>query len=215
MESSELPPESLRVAVFAKAPVAGAVKTRLAPVLGLAGAARLHAWLVHRALEAALEAASGDVELWCAPDESHPFFAECAAAHGVRLRAQRGDDLGARMSDAFATAHREGAALVLVGSDCPALGAAAIAEAARALDRHAAAIAPAEDGGYGLIALARPCPQLFEGIAWGTATVMAETRRRLDAAAIAWRELARTWDVDRPEDYERLCREGWLPAELA
>lgn len=215
MESSERPPESLRVAVFAKAPVAGAVKTRLAPVLGLAGAARLHSWLVRRALEAAREAAAGDVELWCAPDESHPFFAECAAAHGVRLRSQEGGDLGARMSHAFATAHGEGAAMVLVGSDCPALGAAQIDEAARALGDHDAAIAPAEDGGYGLIALTRPCPRLFSDIAWGTATVMAETRRRLAAAAVAWRELPRTWDVDRPEDYERLRREGWLPAELA
>jgi rSAM/selenodomain-associated transferase 1 len=215
MESSARPLDPVRVAVFAKAPVAGTVKTRLAPVLGLAGAARLHALLVDHALAQAVAAAVGPVELWCAPDASHPFFAECAARHAVRLREQSEGDLGARMARAFATARREGSSLVLVGSDCPALDGAAIAAAAHALSGHAAAIAPAEDGGYGLIALAQECPALFEGIAWGTATVMAETRCRLEASRLKWLELPRTWDVDRPEDYARLRREPRWTAELA
>jgi rSAM/selenodomain-associated transferase 1 len=205
----------LRVAVFAKAPVAGTVKTRLAPVLGLEGAARLHARLVEHAIGEAVAADVGPVELWCAPDASHPFFAECAGRHGVRLRAQCEGDLGRRMAHAFATVRAEGAALVLIGSDCPALDHAAIGAAARALSDHPAVIAPAEDGGYGLIGLAQECAAAFEGIAWGTATVMAETRRRLDAAGLRWHELPRTWDVDRPEDYARLQREPKWIAELA
>jgi rSAM/selenodomain-associated transferase 1 len=215
MESSARPPDPVRVAVFAKAPVAGTVKTRLAPVLGLEGAARLHARLVDHALREAVASAIGPVELWCAPDTSHPFFAECSVRHGVRLRAQCEGDLGRRMANAFETVCAEGAALVLIGSDCPALERNAIAAAARALASHDAAIAPAEDGGYGLVALARPCAPLFEGIAWGTATVMAESRRRLDAANMQWCELARTWDVDRPEDFARLQREPQWAAELA
>ena len=215
MESSAPRPDSVRVAVFAKAPVAGQVKTRLAPLLGREGAARLHARLVHHALGEARSAAIGPVELWCAPDTSHAFFAECARQFDVRLRAQGEGDLGARMARTFAAVHAEGAALVLVGSDCPALGRDGIRAAADALAESDVAIAPAEDGGYGLIAMARCAAPVFEGIAWGTSTVMAETRARLDRAGIAWRELPRTWDVDHPEDYERLCREPWWAGATA
>ncbi|HEY4999419.1 MAG TPA: hypothetical protein VII36_09755, partial [Usitatibacter sp.] len=63
----------MRVAVFAKAPVPGAVKTRLAAILGLDGAAGLHCGLVRHALSVARLSRVGPVELWCAPDETHPF----------------------------------------------------------------------------------------------------------------------------------------------
>src|SRR5437868_3801239 len=106
------------VAIFARAPVAGAAKTRLISRLGAEGAAALHARLVERALSQALAAGLGEVTLWCAPDASHPFFADCAARFGVRLRAQRGADLGARMLHAFEVAQGP---LILIGSDCPML----------------------------------------------------------------------------------------------
>src|SRR4051812_44749700 len=215
MGSNGLPPDRMRIVVFAKAPVAGAVKTRLAPVLGREGAARLHARLVLHALAAAHAARAGAVELWCAPDCSHPFFEGCAGQWPLRLRRQQGASLGERMRHAFDTLEAEGTGAVLIGSDCPALGAAEIAAAATALASCDAVIAPAEDGGYGLIGLSRAIPRLFDGIAWGSATVMADTRERLQASRAAWRELPRTWDVDRPEDYERLCREGLLEGETA
>ena len=69
--------------------------------------------------------------------------------------------------------------------------------------------APAEDGGYVLVGLARPVAPLFEGIVWGGSTVMAQTRERLAASRLAWKELATLWDVDRPEDVARLERAGW------
>ena len=69
---------------------------------------------------------------------------------------------------------------------------------------------PCEDGGYALIGLSRADRRLFEDIAWGGDTVMAETRRRLAALGWQWRELDTLWDVDRPEDYERLVAERLL-----
>ncbi len=75
-------------------------------------------------------------------------------------------------------------------------------------------VAPAEDGGYALIALARPCPFLFSDIPWGEASVMQQTRERLARAKLSWLELATLWDVDRPEDYQRL-RESAIPVEAA
>lgn len=188
------------------------MKTRLAPLLGAQGAARLHEALVRRALETAARAAAGPVELWCAPDARHPFFASCAADFGARLREQRGPDLGARMAEAFRAALCDNAPLVLIGSDCPALTPGALREAGKALETHAAVFAPAEDGGYVLVGLAGPDRGIFDGIEWGRSEVMARTRARLRAAELSWKELATLWDIDRPEDYARLEREGLLQA---
>ena len=175
------------VIVFAREPRAGRVKTRLIPLLGAAGAARLHARLVRRALATAREARLGRVELW-------------------GLRRQRGADLGARMLHAFRHGLRRAERVILIGADCPALGAPALRQAARWLAGGAdAVLAPAEDGGYALIALRRISPRLFDGIAWGGAQVMAQTRARLAALGWRWRELAEMWDVDRPEDVPRLA----------
>jgi hypothetical protein len=210
MTSSAPRPDRVRIAVFARAPVAGEVKTRLIASLGPEGAAQLHARLVRHALACASAAGVGPVELWCAPDTSHPFFARSAAEFGVSLHAQPGGDLGSRMAHAFRAALGENAALVLIGSDCPALTPEALRSAAAALATHEAVIAPAEDGGYVLVALSRPDPGIFSGIAWGGSDVMAETRVRLERAGIRWKELETFWDIDRPEDYSRLEREGLL-----
>lgn len=215
MTSSAPRAEGAGVAVFAKAPVPGLVKTRLAGLLGEDGAAGLHAGLVRHALATALASGVGEVELWCAPDERHEFFARCAAEFGTRLRVQRGDDLGARMACAFDDAFARGRRLVLIGSDCPALEPGDLAAACAALGVDDVAIAPAEDGGYVMVAMARPAPAIFDGVAWGTAAVMRQTRERLAAAGIGWRELATRWDVDRPEDYARLQREGLLREVLS
>jgi uncharacterized protein len=215
MTSSAPRPEAPRVAVFAKAPVPGQVKTRLAGLLGEDAAAGLHAGLVRHALATAVAAGLGEVDLWCAPDERHDFFARCAAQFGAQLHAQRGADLGARMSAAFDATLALGRPLVLIGADCPALCAADLRAAAAALDSHDVAIVPAEDGGYVLIAMARALPQIFAGVAWGTSRVMAETRERLAAAGASWIELATSWDVDRPEDFDRLRREGLLQEVLS
>jgi rSAM/selenodomain-associated transferase 1 len=203
-------PEAARIAVFAKAPVPGTVKTRLAGVLDPASAAALHAGLVRRALATAVESAAGAVELWCAPDEHHPFFAQCARDFGVALRRQEGADLGARMAGAFARTFGEGAALVIIGTDCPGLDARDLREAVRALRDADAVLAPAEDGGYVLVGLARPVASIFEAMPWGSAAVMESTRERLRHAQVGWREMRTFWDVDRPDDYARLQREGWM-----
>ena len=200
------------MAVFAKAPVAGTVKTRLAAVLGADAAASLHAGLVRHAIATAVQARTGPVTLRCLPDTSHPFFERCRDESGVALEPQRGADLGARMLDAFTAA---GGPLLVIGADCPALTPDHLRAAAAALEAKDAVLIPAEDGGYVLLGLARPIPGLFEGVAWGTAAVMAQSRERLAAARADWIELAALWDVDRPEDYARLQREGLLAEVLS
>jgi rSAM/selenodomain-associated transferase 1 len=195
--------ERTGIAIFAKAPVPGYAKTRLAPVLGAKDAAALQAELIERTVATALAAGLGPVSLWCAPDRSHPAFARMAAAHGVRLYDQQGTDLGARMAAAFAALTPE-RPLLLIGSDCPALTPDHLRVCADALaGGDDAVFLPAEDGGYVLVGLKRPRPDLFAGIAWGRATVMEETRALLRAGRLRWSEPATLWDLDEPGDYRR------------
>jgi len=199
---------SCRIVVFAKAPEPGKVKTRLIPALGEAGAAALHRRLVIHSLRAAQEADLGPVELWCAPDTRHAFFAECERDFGVSLHSQCEGDLGARMRRAIETILERAKRAILVGSDIPALSAQYLRDAERALSgARDVVIGPAEDGGYVLIGLERSDPELFRDIPWGEPEVLAETRGRI--AALRWRcfELPALWDVDRPEDLERLPEE--------
>ncbi|APV49530.1 hypothetical protein BWI17_07460 [Betaproteobacteria bacterium GR16-43] len=209
------PRRGVRVAVFAKAPVPGQVKTRLSLLLGADGAAALHTGLVRRALATAVASRLGPVELWCTPDETHPFFERCAAEYGLVLQRQVGEELGARMRSAFEHGLAAGDGVVLIGSDCPVLEPGDLRAAATAIESHVAALAPAEDGGYVLVALSRAVPELFSDIAWGTAEVMGRTRNRLAQLGIAWKELPMRWDVDRPEDYARLQREGLLAGVMS
>ncbi len=196
--------ELVAIAIFAKAPVAGAAKTRLIPALGPAGAARLHRRLVQHTVLTAHRAQLGPVTLWCAPDTRHRFFRALTRRHGLERTAQVGRHLGERMHHAFER-HCPRGPLLLIGTDCPALTPAHLRHAAEALrDGVDAVFSPAEDGGYVLVGLHRPERRLFENVAWGGAEVMAQTRRQLDATGLAWRELDTLWDVDRPEDLPRL-----------
>jgi rSAM/selenodomain-associated transferase 1 len=199
----------IAVALMARAPEPGRAKTRLIPRLGATGAARLHAALTRRALgEIARSGLSA--ALWCDPDVDHPFFAECADEFGVKLRAQSRDDLGARMLGIFRQADGP---LLLMGSDCPTIDAALLRSCAEALARVQAVFLPTLDGGYGLVGLARPFPEIFDDMPWGTDAVMAITRRRLQRLGVVWEEPAEIWDVDTPDDLGRLAATGFsIPA---
>lgn len=197
--------------VFARAPVAGAAKTRLIPLLGAAGAAALHGRLITRALATARAAQPAALALWCAPDAAHPLLQSAAQHYAAVLQIQSGADLGARMAHAFAATLQHASCAICIGADCPALTTQHVHDAAAALRAgNDAVFVPAEDGGYALIGLTRPQPRLFAGIAWGSAQVMAQTRDRLRECNLRWRELETLWDVDRPEDYHRLQQSGLL-----
>jgi rSAM/selenodomain-associated transferase 1 len=194
-----------RLIVFSKAPRPGAVKTRLIPLLGKAGAAALHKALVEHTLVIAQRSRYGRLELHCAPDASDPFLRDCASRYGASLASQAAGDLGTRMAMAFEQALARSEHVILIGTDCPVLSQNHLEDAGRALGSGADAVfAPTEDGGYALIGLARCDARLFSGIAWGEDSVMNQTRKRLSELGWRWRELETLWDVDRPEDYLRL-----------
>jgi len=201
------------VLVFARAPVAGNVKTRLIPLLGDHGAAALYRSLVERALSVARGSGVGPVELWCTPTTDDDFFVSCRDRFKVALHLQSEGDLGARMLHAFEDALTRSRHVLLTGSDCPSLTAADLRAAARALrEGRDAAFGPTDDGGYVLVGLSHAMPALFDAMTWGTAAVMEETRQRLRNLGWHWHELPMHWDVDRPEDYQRMVRDGFLTA---
>ena len=201
------------IAIFARAPVPGRAKRRLVPALGEEGAADLQRRMTDRAVAAAAAARAGRVSLWCIPDCRHPSFRTLAARHRIRLRVQRGHDLGERMGAAMRRLLERHPFALLAGSDCPALGAAAFRQAAEWLDGGAdAVLAPALDGGYVLIGLRRFEPSLFADIPWGTDRVLAETRRRFGALGWDWRETEPLPDIDRPEDLVHLGPDLAVPA---
>ena len=183
---------NIPVIVFSRAPVPGRVKTRLAACLGAWRAAHLHMRLTRRALRTAREAACGPVELHVTANHAAFDF------YGSKFL-QKGNDLGERMYRALRR-HRRA---ILIGSDCPALTARDLRRAARLLCAgYRVVLLPTEDGGYALIAAQHAPRAIFEGIAWGESRVFDETVKRL--GGIRWRRLRTLWDVDRPEDIERL-----------
>ena len=193
--------------VFARAPVPGRVKTRLIPLLGPEGAARLHQRMLEKTLRTAWDAGLGTVELHCTPGIRHAGFKSLKLEFGIGLRAQGRGDIGERMHRAFARALRRHPYVLLMGSDCPALRRSDLRAALRALRAGAdAVLSPAEDGGYPLIGLRRVSRRLFDGVAWGSGRVLEQTRDRLARLGWRWKELRTLWDVDRPEDVARLRR---------
>ena len=193
------PLEPVTIAVMAKAPVPGRAKTRLIPDIGAHAAAVLAERLTARAVETAVAADTGPVSLWCTPDPDHPTFQTLAYRHPLTLWAQPDGDLGDRMLACAV----QGPTLV-IGSDCPALTPKHLRDAARALRDADVVLIPAEDGGYVLIGTRALQPELFEPMAWGTDTVLAETRERIAALGLSAVELATLWDVDTESDLARL-----------
>lgn len=202
---------TLRVVVMSKSPRPGMAKTRLAPALGAEGAARLAARMLQHTLAQAVAAGIGPVVLSAAPDEHDDLLREAAAAAGATLAAQGDGDLGARMARAAAAAHAAGQAVLILGTDAPALDATVLRHAAEALRAgDDVVLVPAHDGGYALIGLARPLPAVFDGIAWSTPRVLAQTQAAAAACGARVTLLAPVQDIDEPADLAHLPSD-WRP----
>ena len=197
--------------LFARAPVPGLVKTRLAAVLSPEGAAGLYRAFLEDASRVYVEPEWSSA-LYADPDPDEPSLVAIFGSPWRRERQQEGD-LGVRLIGAFEAERSRGANAVLaVGSDHPALPRQSLRELFRAVaSGEDAAVIPARDGGYCAIALSRRAsPEtLFRGIPWSTDATLSVT---LDSARRAGLRVAiaeAAYDVDRPEDLE------WLATDLA
>ena len=191
-----------RLLILSKAPDAGAVKTRLVPLLGTTGAASFYAALLHTCIDRLVAAALCPVDLWCTPTTSHPFFTGCQQQYGVQLQQQTAGDLGQRMENALGQTLQQSGYAVLVGADCPGLAITDIEETLQALEQGAdVVLGPALDGGYYLIAMRSQHAFLFEDMPWGSTDVLRLTEDRLRRHGLCWHRLLPRRDLDTPDDY--------------
>jgi len=196
--------------LFARPPVLGRVKTRLVPPLTHEEALRLYRAFLEDAARVYFAPTEWRAVLVAESDPDHHELGELFALPWIR-EAQAEGDLGTRLAASFGRAFAQGApAAVAVGSDHPALPRRLLEQAFSHLSAGTeAALVPAEDGGYCAIGLAAsvPAAEVFRGIPWSTASTLQATRERLIAFGLHVEILEAAYDVDRPDDLERLRRD--------
>ncbi|NNM51081.1 MAG: glycosyltransferase [Pseudomonadales bacterium] len=190
----------VHIVIFAKAPQPGKVKTRLIPLLGAEMAAHMAHRMLQYTLEQALLARIGPVELCASPAVTENTWRAVKLPTEVLVSEQGEGDLGQRLSRATLRHVQAGAAVLLIGTDCPYLDADTLRQAAQTLIHHDALMIPAFDGGYVLLGLERHHPSLFEDIAWGTSSVAYETKARLHSLGMNLVTLPFRYDIDEPAD---------------
>jgi rSAM/selenodomain-associated transferase 2/rSAM/selenodomain-associated transferase 1 len=193
---------SQRLMIFTRFPEPHRSKTRLIPALGPVGAAVLQREMTRHTLRRAQEFAKWkQVPVEVHFDGGSEDQMEQCFGTGRCYRPQSGGDLGSRMRGAFERAFGEGIRrAVIVGTDCPGASAQVLRTAFDRLEDHDLVLGPATDGGYYLIGLRRPAPQLFAGISWGSETVLEATLRAAHEVGLSTSLLQRLTDVDRPQD---------------
>ena len=193
-----------KILVFAKAPLPGQVKTRLAAEIGDDEAACSYALWLEQQVRALVTAQLAPVELWVSQDTGHPLFNKLHDTLGVSIHQQPAGDLGQRMRKVFQNSLARCQSAVLVGSDCPAMTPGYVYRALKALASGIDVVfGPAEDGGYVMVGQNCAHPSLFSEIPWSTDEVLHKTRLRLLAEHQSWAELETLWDIDTVDDYRR------------
>ncbi len=204
--------EPARLVVMAKEPVPGKVKTRLVPPLSEETAARLYeAFLLDVLDYAAAGASESPLEMLCfvTPDSRSRWFRKHLPG-AWRFRTQSGDDLAQRMVHCFGSLFEEGPApVVMRNSDSPTLPRSLVSEAVTRLqsDQADLVLGPDRGGGYYLVGLRTPRPELFEGVTMSTASMHEETVRIATDLGLRVHELPQWLDVDNEADLRALEEE--------
>ena len=199
---------SRHLILFGKVPEAGATKTRLAPALGDAGAARLYRAFLDDTIRRTAAVAAERRGLWLAGSVGGRD--RVRERHGgLEVRPQRGDDLGQRMARALEEAFAAGAGRALIlGTDHPTLPMDRLERAFRLLSSVDLVLGPSDDGGYYAVGVRREAwpgaAGIFRDVPWSTDRVLEVTRARAEEIGLSRRELAEWYDVDRPSELERL-----------
>ncbi len=191
-----------QIIVFTRYPEPGRTKTRLIPAVGPQGAAELQRQMTEHTLRRVRALArQRPLAVEIRYEGGRDGLMSRWLGVGLSYRRQGEGDLGVRLKRAFEEAFRAGRHRVIaIGADCPGLTAELMAEAFDHLRRSDVVLGPARDGGYYLMGLRRPIPQLFDGISWGTARVLEETQEVIRRLGLSFHRLTVLDDVDRPQD---------------
>lgn len=196
------------LAVFARTPVLGKVKTRLSPPLTAEQALALHRALVEDTLDhlGRIERPGIERLLLVSEPLEDPSDLNIPGIWTTMVQASGG--LGERLASLFYMGFRRGITrLVVLGSDSPTVPPEVIHEAFDDLEHRKVVIGPAEDGGYYLLGCSEWIPELFQSIDWGTPAVLEQTMNVAQAKELPVSTLIRWYDIDRNEDLEKLRQE--------
>ena len=194
------------VLIFVKNPVLGKVKTRLAASIGEEKALQLYHRLLQHTFDIVKQIES--TRRVCYSDDIEEFDVFDQALFEKTL--QKGENLGARMANAFEEAFADGyREILIIGSDCWEMKASFLEDAFNALERFEVVVGPAFDGGYYLLGLKEPMPILFEGKKWSTDTVLQDTLNDLNQLDIAYDLLPGLSDIDELEDLPDSLRKAY------
>jgi uncharacterized protein len=191
--------------IFARAPHPGQVKTRIAAELGGLEALEIYRTLAARTIAAARSGRNYGVTVAYSPRDAEEVMRDWLGA-SLLLRPQRDGDLGARMAAAIDDEFARGAdRVVVIGTDCPDLTPALIESAFARLDQSDAVLGPATDGGYYLIGMARPLPELFHDVPWSSPETLRVTMERARQGKLRVSLLDALADIDTADDWR-----AWL-----
>ena len=206
-----------RLVIFTRFPEPHKTKTRLIPALGPEGAAEMQREMTLHTLTRVRELATRcPVSVQVRFEGGNARKMAGCFGNDLSYRPQGSGDLGRRMVAAFAEAFREGTQrTVIIGTDCPEITPKLVRESFDRLAGCDVVLGPATDGGYYLIGLRRPSPELFAGIPWGSQRVFQDTLLRADELSLEVSLLKTLSDVDRPEDLAVWHRARQSPAALS
>jgi uncharacterized protein len=195
---SKIPPA---LAVFARAPIAGAAKTRLIPLLGPRGAADFHAALVSDTLQRVNALGDRVAPYFFLAGDKFPVSSSLS---DYTLKRQHGEDLGERLADAFRALLKRHRRVLVTGTDSPLLSRQGLLRALERLRASDAVLGPCPDGGFYAVGLRRLEKGLFENVRWGSASAFQDLLANLKTRDFSFAIVGSVEDVDRPEDVERL-----------
>ena len=196
--------------IYAKPPIPGRAKSRLAEDIGAEAAADLAAALLKDLYRELLGMPGVEISLWHTP-ESQPEEFLGVVPESTTFAVQEGANLGDRMRNTCAGLLRESDnQVVIIGTDCIFHSKGSIAEAFRLLEGANVVLQPAEDGGYVLVGQSQFCGEMFDGVEWGTEKVFAQTLSKLDRSDCSYCLMPMTFDIDVQDDLSRLV-EGLDP----
>ena len=200
--------------VFAKWPEAGRAKTRMIPLLGEQGAARLAHQLLLKSLRW-VDTCPAHISrvLWVDGGSQAQWsgvLSELEAGQRWQVLPQIQGHLGQRMQHAMAVQFEQSACSLLMGTDTPTLDTSHVQAVLEALADHDAAFIPALDGGYVMVGMRRLCESAFGSLDWGGAQVAEQTRTALTQRACTHAWLSPEPDLDLPEDYLQALAAGWI-----
>lgn len=186
--------------IFAKQPVAGEVKTRLAKHCGEQLAADIASLLVSETVKLVVQAWPGPRILYCWPDPDHELFRFLSGKYDIKLASQCPGSLGDKMFAALAAESKRYGSAAVMGTDVPHCSEKNLLQAYSLLSDDKPVIGPASDGGYYFIGMQNPDKRIFAGLNWGSDNVFGETVIRAREIDISFDKLDTLQDIDDWQD---------------